>query len=391
MKQGILRSQVVEPMRRVAQDSRLKITIVSGERRGDRNPAEEANLAAELHEQGIDIIYFEKRVAPAARTAKPSLLERAMAPVHLMNDVRRMSNLVVQFAKAHEPCVVHARSYVPAWAALKARKKNLCRLIFDPRGILPEELAFARGWSESSRKFQWWKSLEKRLLENADDVIAVSQPMADHCAAIAPVKPLVIRNCVDLERFRPGAHMPSADEPLRLIFLVGVDVPYQASELALEVQRIAQALWPGGALLRILSPDAEALQRRFGSEGVKCESVPRGEVPRIVGESDLGILVRDNTVGSRVACPVKFAEYLAAGLPVIATAGIGEVDDMLRESGCGVSLTEGNWEAQLRPLLESMVADREALRARCRALAERHFAWKTYLPLLKQAYGVSTP
>lgn len=391
VRQGILRSQVAEPMKRLARNPRLKITVVSAERSDERDPMAERDLSRDLAGAGVSLHVLEKRVAPAARTARPPLLKRVLSPMHLAWDVLRLRRLAFRFAREHRPCVIHARSYIAAWAALGVRRRELCRLVFDPRGALPEELAAAQGWAADSRRYLWWRDLERRLLRGADTVIAVSEPMAAHFAERADVSPVVIRNCVDLERFSPGTRTPAPGAPLRLVFLVGVDVPYQASELALTLRRAVAAGWPAGAILRVITPDADAMRARLGSPEVSCDSLARDAIPAALAESDLGVLVRDSTVGSLVACPVKFPEYLAAGLPVLATRGIGEVDAILRDRGVGVSLdpsATSEWPRHLAPLLARLTSQREELRQSARRAAEEIFAWEHSLPLLEHAYGL---
>jgi glycosyltransferase involved in cell wall biosynthesis len=263
--------------------------------------------------------------------------------------------------------------------------------VFDPRGALPEELRDANGWRESSMRFRWWKRLEWRILGEADEVIAVSEPMAEHFAALGPRRPRLVRNGVDLDRFHVSARSPGEGEPLRLVFLVGVDVPYQAIERSADLRAAVASLWPGGATLQILSPDADAIRSRIGDKHVLCESPSRNAIPAVLADADIGLISRDASLGSRVACPVKFAEYLASGLPVIAANGIGECDAILKSGNCGVSLNmadEKCWPAALQPLVQSIQADALALRRRAREAAEKHFAWDRYLPVLRQAYGI---
>jgi hypothetical protein len=91
---------------------------------------------------------------------------------------------------------------------------------------------------------------------------------------------------------------------------------------------------------------------------------------------------------------VKFAEYLAAGLPVVASAGVGECDAILRERCCGVSLEHSDtagWQDSLRPLVERLRADREGLRHAARSTTEGLFNWDQYLPTLSEAYGLEPP
>jgi glycosyltransferase involved in cell wall biosynthesis len=50
--------------------------------------------------------------------------------------------------------------------------------------------------------------------------------------------------------------------------------------------------------------------------------------------------MRHDTTVNNVASPVKVAEYLACGLPVILTRGIGDYSDMLPDAGVGVLVDE---------------------------------------------------
>jgi glycosyltransferase involved in cell wall biosynthesis len=391
-RQGILRSQVAEPMRRLTGEPRLRITIVSGERVGERDRGEEDRLRGELEASGMNLRIFEKRVGPALRVRRPSPVQRLFNPWLLWRDIRGMSRIIEEFAREHRGCVVHARSYLPAWAALRVRDRVPFRFVFDPRGILPEELAYAQGWSRKSRRYRWWKSLESKICRAADHLVALTPQMAEHYRHIGVVDPIVIPCCVDLDRFVPGTRVPSESEPLRLVYLVGVDVPYQTLDLALALREIIATLWPGGARLTIASPDAEAIRERVGDDDVLCTATPRDEIPRLLADSDLGVLVRVPSIISRVASPVKFAECLAAGLPVVATAGIGECGVTLLEHGCGVVVNPsemGTWGHSVRDLLEALVSDREGLRRAARHAAGVVYDWDRYLPLLRRSYGLN--
>jgi hypothetical protein len=128
-----------------------------------------------------------------------------------------------------------------------------------------------------------------------------------------------------------------------------------------------------------------------GGDGITVDSPERDEIPQILADSDIGLLVRVPSVISRVASPVKFAECLAAGLPVIATSGIGECDRVIAAHSCGVSLSTTDrsaWQTALLPLVKQLQIDAAAIRGYARRAAEAEFGWDRHLPLLKRAYGV---
>lgn len=60
---------------------------------------------------------------------------------------------------------------------------------------------------------------------------------------------------------------------------------------------------------------------------------------------DYGILVREQSDTNKVASPVKFAEYLYAGLDVLISENLGDFSDFIRTNQCGRVLNEisGKW------------------------------------------------
>lgn len=59
------------------------------------------------------------------------------------------------------------------------------------------------------------------------------------------------------------------------------------------------------------------------------------EVNSLLTIADYGLLIREQSITNRVASPVKFAEYLASGLQVIISQGIGDFTDFVNEHKCG--------------------------------------------------------
>ena len=68
------------------------------------------------------------------------------------------------------------------------------------------------------------------------------------------------------------------------------------------------------------------------------------------------MLVRDDTVTNRVAAPTKFAEYLACGLRVVISKGLGDCSDFVEEHQCGAVVNDDDIDvADLRSRLAASV------------------------------------
>lgn len=64
------------------------------------------------------------------------------------------------------------------------------------------------------------------------------------------------------------------------------------------------------------------------------------EVETYLSICDYGLLLREKSITNKVAAPVKFAEYLNAGLNIIISNEIGDYSEFVKSFNCGVVLDE---------------------------------------------------
>jgi glycosyltransferase involved in cell wall biosynthesis len=69
-------------------------------------------------------------------------------------------------------------------------------------------------------------------------------------------------------------------------------------------------------------------------------AVAHNEVPKYLSASDYGLLLREDSIVNLVSSPTKFAEYIAAGVPVIATAHAGDAVDHINKYDTGWIIPE---------------------------------------------------
>jgi len=83
--------------------------------------------------------------------------------------------------------------------------------------------------------------------------------------------------------------------------------------------------------------EARSFLREAGVSAVDWTvvSAPHAEVPNYLLAGDVGLLLRRPSPINSVASPMKFAEYVACGVPVLASAGIGDLDGMISTYGVG--------------------------------------------------------
>ena len=73
---------------------------------------------------------------------------------------------------------------------------------------------------------------------------------------------------------------------------------------------------------------------------IVCKWCSNEEVIQMITMGDYGLIIRENSITNYVASPVKFAEYLYAGLRIVMSEKIGDYNLFLKENNCGLVDTE---------------------------------------------------
>ena len=115
--------------------------------------------------------------------------------------------------------------------------------------------------------------------------------------------------------------------------------------------------------------------------GLVRRSVDRGEVPRYLSASDIGFLLRDRHPLNWVASPVKLAEYLASGLSVVTTEGLGDTSELVERSGVGTVVDLDDIDEAVRrceELISDIKRDRNRFRERAVGVASDKLDWRAH-------------
>ncbi len=250
-----------------------------------------------------------------------------------------------------KPRVIISRNVIATTMALKMRGiSSVQKVCFDGRGALAAE------WNEYNVGVdpKWKASIdtwERKAVNESDYRIAVSQKLVQYWTTRYGYtgNAYVVIPCTLNSGFKASAATEASrisgratlgfDTADIVLAYSGSTAGWQSFSL---LKTYLSALLGQHPLVKILflspeDPNITALEKEVPGR-VKRAWVKHQDVPATLAACDYGILIREESITNEVASPTKFAEYLSAGLPVLASAGIGDYSDFIRTHHCGTIL-----------------------------------------------------
>ncbi|MCK4307556.1 glycosyltransferase [candidate division WOR-3 bacterium] len=277
--------------------------------------------------------------------------------------------------------LIHSRNYPATLLAFFAKSVLGIPYNFDMRDLYPEkgieagmfgklatrnsQLATQKSWS-----YRLWKSIEYKLLQEANYVITTSEPFNKYVNSKLKTqnsKLKVIPNCVNTQRFKPdkekreeirtkygitnkfvlihsGTFGTEQDIPLTFRYFSKWKKLDKSNSYGIE-----------NAHLVILCGTKEFLpkiRKILMNEGVKKEDYTLinplpGEVPDYLLLGDVGLHLESIAIATPYGIAIKDGEYLASGLPVICTPWLRGITPFIEKYKAGIVIDPNLHSAEL--------------------------------------------
>ncbi len=237
--------------------------------------------------------------------------------------------------------------------------RHFLTVVYDGRGAVKAELEEFPGMIPDKKLAASVIEAERHAVLEAKHRIAVSQKLVDYWRSeyqYTAVNHVVIPcaasgvalsdRTVEVTRQSLGF----ADDDIILVYSGGA-AGWQS--FGLIDQLIDKWLDDSRVKVLFLSPP-ESIIDRFISKRPKQSRrlwVKPEEVSAYLSVCDYGLLIRDQNRTNAVASPVKFAEYLAAGLKVLISPSLGDYSDLVGQNQLG-TVVRSNSDIHLVAVLE---------------------------------------
>lgn len=252
-----------------------------------------------------------------------------------------------QFLKI-KPDIVHCRSYGAAWVALKVKQKYKLnyKIIFDARGLYPEEHALKNNFSNNNKNYLFLKKIEKKLLDECDLTIAVSDTMKNYFESLHAKKVECIYLSANTEKLFTEREKNKDEVVFGYVGALSESTWHRTSELLKLYQKLRLTVkHPKIHIITTSSHyDVKEMFKEIPENEIYLSSTRTvDELKEKMKKFDFGIMSYFNAENefqltlSDMVLAVKSAEYLAAGLPMIVNKKCGGISYIINKHNLGIA------------------------------------------------------
>ena len=311
--------------------------------------------------------------------------------------------------KQNQITIVHCRSYMAALIGLKLKQKYGLKFIFDMRGFWADERIDGKIWNLNNnlhkRIYNYFKKKEIEFLTNADFTISLTQSAKDEILSwkqfiINKIPIEVIPCCVDLSLFSNNninkleletiksiLHFSETD--FILSYLGSIGTWYMLDEM-LDFFKVLSEIKPNSKFLFITHDNKDeillkAKEKEIATDKIIIYSAKRSEVPLYLSLSDISIYFIKPLYSKKASSPTKTGEIMAMGIPIITNSGIGDSDQIIKDSGGGLlinSFTKEEYKKIINKIDVLLKTDKE----RIMETAQNYFSLEKGIELYQSVY-----
>jgi glycosyltransferase involved in cell wall biosynthesis len=294
----------------------------------------------EADKPGTEAILADYRVRFAASGIRWTVVPYHKPLIGTARDLFAMARAAHAITRREAITLIHCRSHPTMPVGMAVKRWTGAKLLFDFRDFWADT-GIAKG--RFVPVYRVVKRLERRFVDAADHINCLTERAADHLRQVYPAQRAswsVIPCCADFALFQPSSEVGStratlgiAAEATVLLYLGSIGADYLLDRMMALFAEL-RALRPDAIFLFVVNNAGDAVHAAAAAAGLPRESIrittaPRAQVPGLIGAADLAVIFIRADLSKLGCSPTKLGETLACGVPVIANAGVGDLDTLL--------------------------------------------------------------
>ncbi|MEO7524610.1 MAG: glycosyltransferase [Ferruginibacter sp.] len=295
-------------------------------------------------------------------------------------DYLRLKQTAKALHKKRKYDMVHTRPGLPTLVALWMKKKYKVKFLNDVRGFWADERVDGGMWDIKKPLFKkiydFFKQHEYECLEQADYVTCLTQAAKKEMLGWKNIKgqplPIAVIPCsADLDLFDPlnvdpvlkeqfHRQLDIKKEDIIFSYLGSVGGWYLTEEMMQFCKMVSDRM-PSAKFL-FISPHRHdqiitaASKAGLSSAKIITSHAKRHEVPALLSFSSYSLFFIKSCYSKISSSPTKHGEIMAMGIPLITSAGVGDVKEIVEQYNAGIVLKDLSQKSMLEAV-DTLVAN----------------------------------
>ena len=278
--------------------------------------------------------------------------------------------------------IIHCRSYLPNLVGLIIKCIFKKPVVFDMRGIWPEEIALGIPSGRKSLIYKILKFIELLNIKESDHIISLTNSAINkyliYQYKLDIQKATVIPTCVDIERFK---FKPLKKESVKKFSCIGTILSdwFLLDWLVSFFKCIEK--YDDDAVFEIITRDCKkTLISKMNLDNnlinkILIRSATPDQMPEILTTHTASAMFFNSDISKLGSSPTRFGEILSIGRPIICNSGVGDLDQIVEDNGGGVIAKDLNSKFMMNSIIQLYkILEDPSISLKCRKLAESYYS-----------------
>ena len=277
--------------------------------------------------------------------------------------------------------IIHSRGYLPNLVGIILKFIFNNKLIFDMRGLWPEEIALGLKKGRESLIYKFLVFVEIISIKYSNKIISLTDNARDYLIKLYKIKSkniYTIPTCVDINRFQYCAPIKSEQKKFSCIGQILTDW-FLLDWLKMFFKCVED--YDNNAIFEIISTESKdalitnlKLSNSLNNKLFVRSATP-DEMPSLIKTHSASSFFFRPDISKLGSSPTRFGEILAVGRPVICNSGVGDLDKLVTENNVGIVVENKKYSsisAGVKKLYKMI--DDPSTSLKCRELSETYYS-----------------